>query len=105
MEQNQWKRPEPLMRQPLICPPPSRFSRSLQQLTSKQKYPDWADVKLEVDGGMNGPVIFKIVRREEGDDPEEGITGDDNMGDGPDGSVAHQERKGENDAPPQLLIE
>lgn len=93
------------MRQPLICPPPSRFPRSLQELTSRQKYPDWADVKLEVDGGVDGPVIFKIVRRGEDNDPEEGITGDDNMGDGPDEYVAHQERKGENDALRQLLIE
>lgn len=54
---------------------------------------------------MDGPVIFKIVRRGEDNDPEEGITGDDNMGDGPDEYVAHQERKGENDALRQLLIE
>jgi hypothetical protein len=30
-------------------------------------------VKLVVDDGVDGPVIFKIVKKEEGEDPEEGL--------------------------------
>ncbi|KAH7007714.1 hypothetical protein EDB80DRAFT_843229 [Ilyonectria destructans] len=40
------------------------------------KYPGWADVKLEVEDGVDGPVIFKIGKK------EGGIKGDDNLRDG-----------------------
>ena len=42
----------------------SLSSEILDQLMSMKKYPDWANVKLEMEGGINGPVIFNIVKKE-----------------------------------------
>ena len=35
----------------------------LYKLFFRQKYPDWADAKLEVDSTKSGPMIFKITRK------------------------------------------
>ncbi|KAH6974579.1 hypothetical protein BKA56DRAFT_490409 [Ilyonectria sp. MPI-CAGE-AT-0026] len=45
-------------------------------------FPDWAGVKLEVGDGVDGPAIFKIVKKNGGGDTEEGITGDGDVRDG-----------------------
>ncbi|CAI7669197.1 unnamed protein product [Penicillium discolor] len=46
------------------------------------KYPDWANTRLEVGDGVDGPVIFKIVKMNKGDDSEEEATKDDHIGNG-----------------------
>ncbi|KAJ5371661.1 hypothetical protein N7517_003667 [Penicillium concentricum] len=44
------------------------------------KYPDWVDTELELEDGENGPLIFKIVKRNRGDDSEEDATREDHIG-------------------------
>lgn len=51
-------------------------------LTDRQKYPDWANAKLEVEAEGGGAVIFQVVRRDAGHQSSENVAGDEHLSDG-----------------------
>ncbi|KAJ5521030.1 hypothetical protein N7463_001483 [Penicillium fimorum] len=62
------------------CVSASQVIKRLILFAYSKKYPDWVDTQLELGDGENGPLIFKIVKRNRGDDSEEEVTREDHFG-------------------------
>ncbi|KGO42697.1 hypothetical protein PEX1_057310 [Penicillium expansum] len=62
------------------CVSASQVIKRLMLFAWAKKYPDWADTRLELGDGADGPIIFKIVKMNQGNDSEEEVPRDDDMG-------------------------
>ncbi|CAI7591962.1 unnamed protein product [Penicillium glandicola] len=62
------------------CVSASQVIKRLMLFAWAKKYPDWVDTELELEDGADGPTIFKIVKKDRGDDSEQEITRNDHSG-------------------------
>lgn len=53
-----------------------------------QKYPDWANVKLEVETDVGGTVVFQVIKRDAGDDSSRIMIDEDHGSDGRAGMIS-----------------